>query len=70
MVQISGSHVCAYHNLKCTNANMLSIYTTMEPGPGGKPGEGESFELEYNKPLAEEIVDKIQEVAREYLEGE
>lgn len=49
---------------------MLSIYTTMEPGPGGKPGEGESFELEYNKPLAEEIVDKIQEVAREYLEGE
>uniref|UniRef100_A0A1X7UF02 Uncharacterized protein n=1 Tax=Amphimedon queenslandica TaxID=400682 RepID=A0A1X7UF02_AMPQE len=66
MVESLGSHVCAYQDLECTNANTLSIYTTMELGEGelctGNNG--------YNKPFAEKIVDIVQEITSNHLVGE
>ena len=63
MVESLGSHVCAYQDLECTNANTLSIYTTMPFGPDGL-GEAN------NESFPEKIIDKVQEIISKYLEGE
>ena len=66
MVESLGSHVCAYQDLECTNANTLSIYTTMKL----EPVEGEANNYGGYQSLAEKIVHKVHEITSKYLEGE
>uniref|UniRef100_A0A1X7UE47 Uncharacterized protein n=1 Tax=Amphimedon queenslandica TaxID=400682 RepID=A0A1X7UE47_AMPQE len=67
MVESLGSHVrTPNQDLKCTNANTLSIYTTLS----AEPGEGEICNYGEYQSLAEKIIHQVIESTYKHLSGE